>query len=143
MNRYAKMLAMFALTGAIGLASAQVTQPLTPAPATAAPSPSPVTSNEAAVPPALTDRDLSGFFDGLLPFALQRGDVAGAVISVVKDGKVVFAKGYGYADLKTLAVPSPDATLFRPGSTSKLFAWTAVMQLGEQGKLDLDRDVNG
>ena len=143
MNRYAKMLAMFALTGAIGLASAQVTQPLTPAPATAAPSPSPVTSNEAAVPPALTDRDLSGFFDGLLPFALQRGDVAGAVISVVKDGKVVFAKGYGYADLKTLAVPSPDATLFRPGSTSKLFAWTAVMQLVEQGKLDLDRDVNG
>ena len=36
----------------------------------------------------------------------------------------------------------PDATLFRPGSISKLFTWTAVMQLSEQGKLDLDRDVN-
>jgi CubicO group peptidase (beta-lactamase class C family) len=37
---------------------------------------------------------------------------------------------------------SADATLFRPGSTSKLFTWTAVMQLVEQGRLDLDRDVN-
>lgn len=143
MNRYTQILATFALTCAVGLASAQVTQPLTPAPATAAPLPSAATTNDASAPPELTDKDLSGFFDGLLPFALQRGDVAGAVISVVKDGKVVFAKGYGYADLKTLAVPSPDTTLFRPGSTSKLFAWTAVMQLVEQGKLDLDRDVNG
>jgi len=33
-------------------------------------------------------------------------------------------------------------TLFRPGSISKLFTWTSVMQLVEQGKLDLDRDVN-
>src|SRR5205085_10130818 len=37
---------------------------------------------------------------------------------------------------------SADNTLFRPGSISKLFTWTAVMQLVEQGKLDLDRDVN-
>ncbi|MGD0506947.1 MAG: serine hydrolase, partial [Terriglobales bacterium] len=37
---------------------------------------------------------------------------------------------------------TPDGTLFRPGSVSKLFTWTAVMQLVEQGKLDLDRDVN-
>ena len=36
----------------------------------------------------------------------------------------------------------PATTLFRPGSVSKLFTWTAVMQLVEQGKLDLDRDVN-
>ena len=36
----------------------------------------------------------------------------------------------------------PTCTLFRPGSVSKLFTWTAVMQLVEQGKLDLDKDVN-
>src|SRR5690606_35310692 len=36
----------------------------------------------------------------------------------------------------------PVATLFRPGSVSKLFTWTAVMQLVEQGKLDLDADIN-
>jgi CubicO group peptidase (beta-lactamase class C family) len=147
MNRYTRKLTAFAVTCVVGLASAQVPQPLNPAPVkTDAP---PAVANAAAnagesdTRPALTDKDLSTFFDGLLPFALQRGDVAGAVISVVKDGKVVFAKGYGYADLKTLAVPSPETTLFRPGSTSKLFAWTAVMQLVEQGKLDLDRDVNG
>jgi CubicO group peptidase (beta-lactamase class C family) len=141
MNLYTRMFATLAFTCTVGLASAQVTQPLTPTPATAAALPAPVTEDNG--PPTLTDRDLSGFFDGLLPFALQRGDVAGAVISVVKDGKVVFARGYGYADMKTLAVPSPETTLFRPGSTSKLFAWTSVMQLVEQGKLDLDRDVNG
>lgn len=143
MNRYTRIVAALVVTFAVGLASAQVTQPLTPAPATAAPSPVPASAPDTDTPPALTEQDLSTFFDGLLPFALQRGDVAGAVISVVKDGKVVFAKGYGYADLKTLARPSPETTLFRPGSTSKLFAWTAVMQLVEQGKLDLDRDVNG
>ena len=91
---------------------------------------------------ALTAEDLSSFFDGLVPFALKRGDVAGGVISVVKDGKLLFARGYGYADLKTRTAPSPQTTLFRPGSTSKLFTWTAVMQQVEQGKLDLDKDVN-
>jgi len=142
MNRSIKILATFVLTCAVGLVSAQVTQPLSPAPATPVALPVAATTNATNAPPALTNEDLSTFFDGLLPFALQRGDVAGAVISVVKDDKVIFAKGYGYADLKTLAPPSPETTLFRPGSTSKLFAWTAVMQLVEQGKLDLDKDVN-
>ena len=41
-----------------------------------------------------------------------------------------------------MATVSPDSTLFRPGSISKLFTWTAVMQLVQQGKLDLDRDIN-
>jgi CubicO group peptidase (beta-lactamase class C family) len=91
---------------------------------------------------ALTNEDLSTFFDGLVPFAIQRGDIAGGVIVVVKDGNVLFSRGYGYADLKTRQSISPETTLFRPGSTSKLFTWTAVMQMVEQGKVDLDRDVN-
>lgn len=142
MHRLTKLIAAFVATAAVGIVSAQVPVPMpSPVPSAApltATAPSPVTT-----PPELTGQDLAVFYDGLLPFALQRGDVAGAVISVVKDGRIIFAKGYGYADLKTRAVPSPDDTLFRPGSTSKLFAWTAVMQLVEQGKLDLDRDVNG
>ncbi|MFA6229259.1 MAG: serine hydrolase domain-containing protein [Rhodanobacter sp.] len=146
-----KILAMVAVTSGIGLASAQVTHPLNPPSATSALLPASATafgassttaSNQNETPPTLTNADLSTFFDGLVPFALQRGDVAGAVISVVKDGKIIFARGYGYADLKTRARPSPETTLFRPGSTSKLFTWTAVMQLVEQGKLNLDRDVN-
>ncbi len=64
------------------------------------------------------------------------------MVSVVKDGKVLFAKGYGYSDVEKKVPVSPDTTLFRPGSISKLFTWTSVMQLVEQGKLDLDRDVN-
>lgn len=94
-------------------------------------------------PPAeLTSADLDAFLDGVMPAQLQRGNIAGAVVAVVKDGKVLFAKGYGYADVEAKKPVSADDTLFRPGSISKLFTWTAVMQLVEQGKLDLDRDVN-
>jgi CubicO group peptidase (beta-lactamase class C family) len=82
------------------------------------------------------------FLDGLMPLQLERDDIAGAVVAVVKDGKLLFARGYGYADVATKKPVSPDSTLFRPGSVSKLFTWTSVMQLVEQGKLDLDRDVN-
>jgi CubicO group peptidase (beta-lactamase class C family) len=90
----------------------------------------------------LTNEDLGAFLDGLVPSTLQKEDIAGAVISVVKDGKVLFAKGYGFADIEKRKPVSPSDTLFRPGSISKLFTWTSVMQLVEQGKLDLDRDVN-
>jgi len=90
----------------------------------------------------LTTADVEAFMDGLMPLQLQRGDIAGAVVAVVKDGKVIFAKGYGYADVAAKKPVSPEDTLFRPGSISKLFTWTAVMQLVEQGKLDLDHDVN-
>mgnify|MGYP002397383992 FL=1 len=93
-------------------------------------------------PPQMTTEDLSAFLDGIIPQQLERENIAGATVSVVKDGKVLFAKGYGYSDVAAKAPVSPEKTLFRPGSVSKLFTWTAVMQLHEQGKLDLDRDVN-
>ena len=63
-------------------------------------------------------------------------------VAVVKDGQVYFAKGYGWADVEHQVPVDATNTLFRPGSVSKLFTWTAVMQLVEQGKLDLDADVN-
>ncbi len=90
----------------------------------------------------MTQDDVAAFLDGIMPQQLATDDVAGVVISVVKDGKVIFAKGYGYSDMEKRTPVTADATLFRPGSISKLFTWTAVMQLVEQGKLDLDRDVN-
>jgi CubicO group peptidase (beta-lactamase class C family) len=90
----------------------------------------------------LTAEDLSSFLDGLVPLQIQRADIAGAVIAVTKDGKLFFAKGYGYSDVAKKAPVNPETTLFRPGSISKTFTWTAVMQQVEQGKLDLDRDVN-
>lgn len=86
--------------------------------------------------------DLEAWLDGFVPYALDTGDIAGGVVAVVKDGEILFAKGYGYSDVAAHKPVNADKTLFRPGSVSKLFTWTAVMQMVEQGKLDLDRDVN-
>jgi CubicO group peptidase (beta-lactamase class C family) len=115
-----------------------------PKPATSKPEVKPA-ANVPATPTEtheMTAEDVAAFLDGIMPQQLAREDLAGAVISVVKDGKVLFAKGYGYSDVEKKAPVTADNTLFRPGSISKLFTWTAVMQLVEQGKLDLDRDVN-
>ena len=72
----------------------------------------------------------------------QEHHIPGAAVSVVKDGRLFFAKGYGYADLENGIPVDPEQTVFRIGSVGKLFTWTAVMQLAEQGKLDLDADIN-
>lgn len=90
----------------------------------------------------MTPTDLGVFFDTLVPTQLERNDVAGAIVTVVRDGRVLFSKGYGWADVDARKPVSAEQTLFRIGSVSKLFAWTSVMQLVEQGKLDLDADVN-
>ncbi|MGH6650254.1 MAG: serine hydrolase domain-containing protein [Sphingopyxis sp.] len=98
---------------------------------------------KADAPPVTLDRaDLEAWLDGYLPYALERGRIPGAVVVVVKDGQVVLEKGYGFADVAKRAPVLPETTLFRPGSVSKLFTWTAVMQQVEAGKLDLDKDVN-
>jgi CubicO group peptidase (beta-lactamase class C family) len=61
---------------------------------------------------------------------------------VVKDGHVLVKKGYGYADVAKHVPMDPDRTMIGVGSVSKLFVWTAVMQLVERGKLDLNRDID-
>lgn len=86
--------------------------------------------------------ELETFLDGVMAAHMKSYHIAGATLSVVKDGEIFFAKGYGYADLENKKPVTPDKTLFRPGSVSKLFTWTAVMQLVEQGKLDLNADIN-
>jgi CubicO group peptidase (beta-lactamase class C family) len=113
-----------------------------PAPSPAQEKTAPALPQTPQVHPQLSREDLEAFFDGFIPIELQRDDIGGAVVAVVKDGNVLFAKGYGYSDVKNRKLVTVDATLFRPGSISKTFTWTAVMQLYEQGKLDLDRDVN-
>src|SRR5215470_3254604 len=121
-------------------AAAQAPQ-ATPVP----PSPQAPAASEATVtepPHEMTATDVHAFLDGFVPMQLERENIAGAVVLVVKDGAILFAKGYGYSDVEKKAPVTVDATLFRPGSISKLFTWTAVMQLVEQGKLDLDQDIN-
>ncbi len=113
--------------------------PLAGAAAAAAPA-----SAEAAEPSvhSLDRADLETWLDGMVPYALKAGDMAGAVVVVVKDGSVLLEKGYGFADVSKKLRMDPERTMVRIGSTSKLFTWTAVMQLVEQGKLDLDHDIN-
>lgn len=92
--------------------------------------------------PALTAVDAQAWLDGLMPTALHTAQVPGAVVVIVKDGQPLVQQGYGYADRDKRIPVDVQRTLFRPGSVSKLFTWTAVMQLVEQGKLDLDADLN-
>jgi CubicO group peptidase (beta-lactamase class C family) len=92
--------------------------------------------------PSLTKADVDAWLDGFMPSALNQGDIAGAVVVVVKNGGVLTQRGYGYSDLAARTPMDPQRTLMRVGSVSKLFTWTALMQLVERGKVALDEDVN-
>lgn len=85
---------------------------------------------------------LEAFIDGIIVAEMKAGHIAGVTFSLVKDGEIVLAKGYGYSDVKNRRPVEADKTLFRPGSVSKLITWTALMQLVEQGKIDLNADIN-
>lgn len=84
---------------------------------------------------------LSTFVDTAINTQMTAMDIPAASVAIVKDGKVLIARGYGVKDHDTQAPVTAD-TMFRPGSISKLFTWTAVMQMVEAGKLELDADVN-
>jgi CubicO group peptidase (beta-lactamase class C family) len=139
-----KAAAFFAAILGIGALSAAVAQsvqvPLVPHVESAPPPKPPATPT--AGTPQLTAQDVNAWLDGFMSYSLAKDDIAGAVVVVVKDGQILTQKGYGYADVATHKPVDPAKTLFRPGSVSKLFTWTAVMQLVEQGKLNLDQDVN-
>src|SRR3712207_5535965 len=86
--------------------------------------------------------EMEAFLDKELRREMEKHHIAGAAVSVVRDGELFFAKGYGSADLENGIPVDPERTNFRIGSIAKLFTWTAVMQLAEQGKLDLDADID-
>lgn len=112
------------------------------APASAASSPSTTAASGAKAAQPMTLADTQAWLDGLMPAALKMAQVPGAVVVIVKDGQPLIQKGYGYADWDRRVPVDAERTLFRPGSVSKLFTWTAVMQLVEQGRLNLDADLN-
>lgn len=87
-------------------------------------------------------QEFAAFADKIINEEMSKSHVPGAVISVVKDGKLFFSKGYGYANLEKKIPVVADKTLFRVASLSKLFTATAAMQLYERGQLDLNADVN-
>lgn len=94
-------------------------------------------------PPGLRDpSELETFLDGIMEAHMASHHIAGATLAAVKGEKIFLSKGYGFADVEKRKPVSPENTLFRPGSVSKLFTWTAVMQLVEERQLDLEADVN-
>jgi CubicO group peptidase (beta-lactamase class C family) len=102
----------------------------------------PATSATGETPHDLTKADADAWLDGFMPYALKAGGIPGAVVVVVKDGQPLTMRGFGYSNVKTGKPVDPNLTLFRPGSVSKLFTWTAVMQQVQAGKINLDADVN-
>ncbi len=95
----------------------------------------------AASTDGLTRADVDAWLDATLPDALADGKIAGATVAVVADGEVLTARGFGEADVAAGTPVDADRTLFRAGSVSKVLTATAVMQLVEDGRVDLDTDV--
>jgi len=89
----------------------------------------------------MTANDLGVLFDEHVAAEMKKADIAGTAVVVVRDGAVLFARGYGHADVARKIPVSPGETLFRIASVSKGVTYTAVMQLVEQGKIDLDADI--
>jgi len=87
----------------------------------------------------LTGTEVPGMasFDQIMPALMVKWGIPGGAVAVVKDGRLVYSRGYGYADLETAAPVAADA-LFRLASISKPITAVAVLKLQEDGRLDLD-----
>jgi CubicO group peptidase (beta-lactamase class C family) len=90
----------------------------------------------------ITPAELEAFVDGVVLTLKREHGLAALTVSVVKDDALWLARGYGQADVASDRAAEAEYTLFRIGSVSKTFTWTAVMMLAERGQLDLDADVN-
>jgi CubicO group peptidase (beta-lactamase class C family) len=86
--------------------------------------------------------ELQLFFDNLLENQLIDFTLPGVSLSVVNSTDILYLKGYGYANIEESKDVDPNSTIFRIASVSKLFTWTAVMQLYEDGLLDLNENIN-
>jgi len=85
---------------------------------------------------------VSAFANAAIPTAMRQGKIPGAVFVVVSGGQLICEKAFGVADLKTWARVSPDLTLFRVASISKILTAASVLQLAGAHRLDLRRNVN-
>ena len=144
MRKAAAFFAAILGTAFLSVAAAQTVAPtLVPSPAPIRETQgSPIAAEKATGSHALTAEDANAWLDGFMPIAIGKSDIPGAVVVVVKDGQILTSRGYGFANTEKRTEVVPATTMFRPGSVSKLFTWTAVMQQVEQGKLNLDEDVN-
>ncbi|WP_199098516.1 serine hydrolase domain-containing protein [Dyella sp. ASV21] len=136
LHRLRPAMSLLVLAGMPWLAQAQSSIQITPLPE---PKHATVTQLGAA---ELSAGDVQAWLDDAMAKTQRQTPYTGAVAVVVKDGDVVFSHGYGVADAATKTPVDPATSLFRVGAISSLFTWTAVMQLVEQHKLQLDVDIN-
>lgn len=113
-----------------------------PAPAAATEVQAPESATASVAPEAAGEPRLRGYVDGMMSALVASGEIPGATVLIVQNGAVALKAGYGFADIRNRIPVDPDRTRFRVASISKLFTATAIMQLVEQGKLDLNADVN-
>lgn len=96
--------------------------------------------NNAATPSGIPYAQLEAVIDRFVE-PLIGLSTPGAAIVITKGDRILFSKGYGYANLEEKIPVDPASTVFAYGSISKLFVWTSAMQLVEQGKMALDTDI--
>ena len=92
-------------------------------------------------PSELDPTELGAYVEGFVTGRMYDEGVVGVTVAIVKDGQRIFSRGYGFDDLEAQRHVDASRSLFRPGSISKTFTWTAIMQLHEQGELDLEGDI--
>jgi CubicO group peptidase (beta-lactamase class C family) len=79
-------------------------------------------------------------YDQRITNLMRKYDIPGGAVAVMRDGKLIYARGFGYADLASQAPVQPDA-MFRLASVSKSITGVAIMKLVEEGRLGLDDKV--
>jgi len=91
-------------------------------------------------PTGVSLNDIESIVDGVMDGRI--GTIApGASVVIVKDGEIIFCKGYGVSDIDAGTLVTGTETVFEIGSITKLFTWTALMQLVEEGKVNLEDDI--
>ena len=87
-------------------------------------------------------QDLLSFCDSLFNVGINDELIPGGIITVVTSDSIIMSKGYGYADIQSKTKVDPFNTLFQLGSVGKVFTSIAILQQIDQGKIDLNQNVN-
>ena len=101
-----------------------------------------VTAEGATRARAQEQREFASFVDGFIAGVQKERTIPGIALVAVKDGEVLYLKGYGFADVSTRNPADPEKTLFRVGAISQPITAAAIMQLAERERIILDDDVN-
>jgi CubicO group peptidase (beta-lactamase class C family) len=110
--------------------------------AQAAPSSQPAQPSSSLVAGPIDAAELAGFIDPLITAQMGKENIPGAVFLLVQNGKVLYQRGYGFANVSRRQPVNPETTIWRIGSISKVFTATAVVQLADRGRYRLTDDVN-